>query len=295
MEMFICAPSSSGNNAFIGQSVDSRGVHPDLDFTARPRVSNQRFSEFWARANGIDPRIGPNFAEELAARGRAATQQARQQALYGAASVPASRPSSAPAKKDPKDQRNYGGEHVGNQRAQTAAARRPHIMVGGAAEGEYAQFETNVSAPGHWPRPQKLDDVIRHKETASRAQQEGMAGAFLPTSSRFSYHSTPGGHRAYGIHTEGQRLGRSAKLYAKLGVDKVKLAIPSVIDTTPQAGHHTVGGSARILSAEETQRSLPKASMRGGSWPTTTNFYDYPHSQRGYSSRSSNSPSDRLK
>ena len=77
-----------------------------------------------------------------------------------------------PAKK------NYGGEHIGNQREQAANVVRKHILNGGVGEGER-----------HWAYPEKrwplkLEGIIQQKQQGAKASQAGFQGAFMASSFR---------------------------------------------------------------------------------------------------------------
>ncbi len=169
-----------------------------------------------------------------------------------------------PAKK------NYGGAHVGNQRAQSANVVRKHILNGGVAEGERTRGYVD-----RWPT--SLDGIIQQKQRGARAAQAGFEGAFMAS----TFRPQKSVRNPYNIRDDQQRMDRAKELAAKLGVDKVKLAIPSVIDTTPQAGHHTAAAPAE--SSRQSHRPAshrPASSMRDGSWPTTMDYYESAATQR---------------
>lgn len=171
-----------------------------------------------------------------------------------------------PAKK------NYGGEHIGNQREQAANVVRKHILNGGVAEGER-----------HWAYPEKrwplkLEGIIQQKQQGAKASQAGFQGAFMASS--FRPQEFVGSPESSRLRDHQHRLDRAAELSAKLGVDKVKLSTPSIIDTTPQAGHHTAAAPAEsVRQSHRHQLSM----RRDAHWPTSMDYYEYEGrvSQRG--------------
>ena len=166
----------------------------------------------------------------------------------------------------------FGGEHIGNQREQAANVVRKHILNGGVAEGER-----------HWAYPEKrwplkLDGIIQQKQQGAMASQAGFQGAFMASSFRPQESDrNPDSSR---LRDHQHRLDRAAELSAKLGVDKVKLFTPSIIDTTPQAGHHTAAAPAEsVRQSHRHQLSM----RRDAQWPTSMDYFEYDGrvSQRG--------------
>ena len=140
------------------------------------------------------------------------------------------------------------------------------IITGGEADGERIMD----ASPSIWPT--RLDSVLQMKAAGEKAAQSDMSSPWMPASSRITSQRTERTAAAYNIRSEGQRLNRAAELASKLGVDKVKLAEKSIIDTTAQAGHH----SADYQFAPPTGQSARGAvSMRGGMWPTSMEYYEY--------------------